>query len=219
MIWAFTNMKGGVGKSTLAVHFSAWLHDQGHKVALIDTDVQKSSSTWLQEASPETPIFRLPTPDDVLDQLPKLQTQFDHIVVDGPGGLSELTRTILCLADITLLPCGPSVVDLRAVTEAIRVVRQIQDIRKGIPSGWIVPNRLQIQYRLSQEFMETVGTLAIPATSPIRLRQAYADAAGQGTVVWRMGLRAKDAATEIQNVLREVYESATTIDERRTANG
>ena len=38
------NSKGGIGKSTLAVHLAAWLSRQGHRVTLADCDTQQSSS-------------------------------------------------------------------------------------------------------------------------------------------------------------------------------
>jgi chromosome partitioning protein len=217
-----TNSKGGVGKSTLAVHSTVWLVEKGFRVALVDADVQGSSSQWLKEASPETPLFRFATPDEVLDQIPKLQNEFEHVVVDGPAGLSELTRTILLLADVTFLPCGPSVLDLRAANEAIRVVRQVQKIRKGPPQAVLVPNKVQVQYRLSQELLETAKSLEIPASKPLRLRQAYADAVGQGTVVWRLGPRAIEAATEIQQLFMELLKDAFVTEaanERRVENG
>ena len=221
MIFAFTNAKGGVGKSTLSVHLAVWLREKGAKVALIDADVQGSSSIWLQEAAPDIPVVRLQTPDDILEQVPILQAEFEHLVIDGPAGLSEVTRTVLFVADVTFLPCGPSVLDLRAAQDAIRVVRQAQGIRKGPPHAVLVPNKLQVQYRLSQELLDTARTLEIPAAGGLRLRQAYADAAGQGTVVWRLGPRAQDAANEMNTLLEELtrHESAPeTLDERCVAN-
>ena len=92
MIIALTNSKGGVGKSTLAVHLTVWWQEQGAQVALVDADAQGSSSVWLHEAAPDLPVLRLQTADDILEGLPKLQTQFEHLIVDGPGGLSEVTR-------------------------------------------------------------------------------------------------------------------------------
>lgn len=222
MIVALTNSKGGVGKSTLAVHLALWLSEQGAKVALVDSDVQGSSSLWLHEAAPEIKVVRLQTADDILDQVPKIQSEVQHIIVDGPAGLSEVTRTILFLTDLAFLPCGPSVLDLRAASDAIRVVRQVQTIRKGPPKAVLVPNKLQVQYRLTQELLETAKTLEIPAASGLRLRQAFADAAGQGTVVWRMQTQsARDAAAEIEILFTELlaYEPAnSTNNERSVAN-
>ena len=65
MILALTNSKGGVGKSTLAVHLAAWWKEQGGDVALVDADAQGSSSVWLREAAPTIPVFRFQTPDDL----------------------------------------------------------------------------------------------------------------------------------------------------------
>jgi len=222
MIVALTNSKGGVGKSTIAVHLAVWLSEQGSKVALVDSDVQGASSLWLHEVSPDIKVVRLQTADDILDQVPKIQSEVQHIIVDGPAGLSEITRTILFLTDMAFLPCGPSILDLRAASDAIRVVRQVQPIRKGPPKAVLIPNKLQVQYRLSQELLETAKTLGIPAASGLRLRQAFADAAGQGTVVWRMHTQsARDATAEIQNLFTELFEhepTSTTNDERSVAN-
>jgi chromosome partitioning protein len=40
------------------------------------------------------------------------------------------------------------------------------------------------------------------------LRQIYADAPGQGAVVWRMGSRARDAAQEVDELFREILPDA-----------
>jgi len=201
---AFTNSKGGVGKSTLAVHFTAWCHDQGNRMALVDADAQGSSSVWLQEAAPKIPIFRLQSPDEILERVPELSRQFDGLIIDGPAGLSEVTRAIMLVADLALLPCGPSALDLRAANEAIRVVKQAQGIRHGPPAAMLVPNKLQVRLRLSREMLETAKDLSIPTTAGLRLRQAYADAAGQGTLVWRLR-GAKKAVEEIQSLFVGVW--------------
>jgi chromosome partitioning protein len=214
MITALTNQKGGVGKSTIAVHAAVWLAEvRNIKVALVDSDAQNSSTQWLKEAAPQIPVFRLATSDDLLEELPKLRKEFDHIIVDAPGSLAEATRSVLFHADLALMPCGPSILDLRASHDSIRVLREVQGIRGGPPKAILIPNKLQIQYRLSREFLETTAALEIPTGSALRLRQSYADAVGQGTVVWKMGKGARDATQEIQKLFSEVF---TNVDASNT---
>jgi chromosome partitioning protein len=218
MIVGLSNSKGGVGKSTLAVHLAVYLKEQGADVILVDADVQGSSSVWLHEAMPHLPVARLQTPDDILDRLPELRQKCDFLVVDGPAGLSEVTRAILLLTDLAVLPCGPSVLDLRAAHDAIRVVRQARAIRHGPPQAVLVPNKLQVAYRLSREFLETANSLEIPSTPGLRLRQAFADAAGQGTVVWRLGPRGQSATHEIKELFNGLFRQKPQDDERSAAS-
>ena len=205
VVIALTNSKGGVGKTTLAVHLAAWSQEHGHGVVLVDADSQGASSLWLREAAPGIKAVRLPSADDVLDAIPTLQKDFGLIVVDGPAGLSEITRSILLVADLALLPCGPSVLDLRAATEAVKVVRQAQRIRHGMPEARLVPNKLQARYRLSRELLESLRFLAVPTSNGLRLRQAFADAAGQGALVWQLGRRGGCAAREIRGLFHGLF--------------
>src|SRR5262249_49092507 len=92
MIIVIANSKDGVGKSTLAVHLAAWLHEQGHSVTLADCDAQHSSSDWLHEAVPELKSVRLANPDQILDELPAIAKESDYVVADGPGSNTETSR-------------------------------------------------------------------------------------------------------------------------------
>jgi chromosome partitioning protein len=130
MLIALANSKGGVGKTTVSVHYAVAQAERGRKTALIDSDAQGSSTRWLQDIQDTVAVFPLKTADDVIDQAPKIVSQFDVVVADGPAGLSEVTRALLLVADLALLPCGPSALDLRAAQDAIRVVQQAQMIRK-----------------------------------------------------------------------------------------
>lgn len=209
MIITIANSKGGVGKSTLAVHLAAWLCDQGHRVTLADCDTQQSSSEWIKEAYPNVKAVRLGGPDDILNELPQLKTDADYIVADGPGSNTETSRALLLRADLAFVPCKASMLEIRALTKATEVLRQAQDIRQGIPSAKIILSMVGKNYRLTKDMIEAAQALELPlARTPLILRQVYADAPGQGTVVWKMGSRASEATSEIRALFREILPNA-----------
>lgn len=114
---ALSGQKGGTSKSTTAAHLCRWLMGQGHTVALADCDAQQSSSLWVGSFEPPPAVEVLTTTDEILDQVPVLAGAHDYVVVDGPAGLSELTRTILLRCDLALVPCKPTGVDVRSAAD------------------------------------------------------------------------------------------------------
>ena len=84
------------------------------------------------------------------------------------------------------------------------MVGQAQRIRGGPPQAVLVPNKLQVQYRLTQELLATAPGLGVAVLGGLRLRQAFADAAGQGTLVWRLGSRGLAATEELLHLFEEL---------------
>jgi chromosome partitioning protein len=209
MIIAIANSKGGVGKSTIAVHLAAWLTEQGHRVILADCDTQQSSSEWAREAIPGIKAVRLASPDDILNELPALRGEADFIVADGPGSNTETSRALLLRADLAVVPCKASMLEVRALAKATDVLRQAQDIRGGVPSAVIVLSMVGKNYRLTRDMRDAAAALHLPlANVSLTLRQVYADAPGQGKVVWHMPARASDAAHEIRLLFAELLPEA-----------
>ena len=97
---AFVNSKGGVGKSTIAVHYAVAEREKGRRVALIDSDVQESSTRWLKELADGISVYRLPTPDDVLEEAPNrcrgsetpAESLPDRGVFSSPSAPSSFTK-------------------------------------------------------------------------------------------------------------------------------
>jgi chromosome partitioning protein len=151
---AFVNLKGGVGKSTFAGHLTWWLHEQGKKVALVDTDLQRSSSIWMKRANAGIPTFAFQDAKQFIREVAPLREEFEVLVVDGPGGIEEFTLRILLMADLALVLCLPSAFDLRASDSAIQVIKQAQIVREtGKPVALFLANRVQTRTRLSTELL------------------------------------------------------------------
>jgi chromosome partitioning protein len=207
MIIAVTNSKGGVGKSTIAVHLAGWLARQGFRVTLADCDPQHSASEWIKQAAPEVKSVILDTPDDILNEMSRVREGGDFVIADGPGSLTEVSRALLLKADFAIVPCKASMLEVRALAKATEVLRQAQEIRGGKPVAVAVLSMVGSRYRLTQDMKEAAQALQLPlANAAFSLRQIYADAPGQGKLVWDFAGRGEDAGSEAQAVFEEIFE-------------
>jgi len=214
VIFATVSRKGGVSKSTLAVHLSVWLYDVLGKrpgsVTLIDTDDQGSAADWARAVEKDLHIVSVYDPDDLVKTTKKLAREYEQIVIDGPPHTGEIIRAILMLCDFALIPCGPSLLDVRATVQSLKILESAQLLRDGMPAAKFIPTKVQDRTRLSKELLTNATQLANPdkkieiTDTVIHHRQAYAEAVSQNNVVTRMGSRAKDAATEIHQLFTEV---------------
>ena len=217
MIIVVANSKGGVGKTTIAVHLAAWLIEQGHRVTFCDCDAQESSSQWIREAVPAAKLVRLTTTNDIFNDLPLLATETDFVVADGPGSDAERARALLLRGDLAIVPCKASMLEIRALFSATEVLRQAQNIRGGVPRAVIVLSMVGKRYRLTKDMKDAAAALALPlADGAMTLRQIYADAPGQAAVVWQLGTRASEATAEVESLFREILPDAVTARVART---
>lgn len=135
MIIAFVNAKGGVGKTTLAVHLAAWLGLYDISVTLIDCDGQRLSSFWMSTAKPDMDVYTVENGDEFSRKLPGISKKYDAVVIDAPGGLSEIAGAILHHADAALIPTGTSGLDMEGVHWTAATIKQIQEARNELPES------------------------------------------------------------------------------------
>jgi len=209
---AVINQKGGSGKSSTSVHLAAWLHSQDAECLLIDADGQKTSSIWLNALAQDIPHQIIQDPDTLLDALPKLAAEHNWLIIDGPANLSEATRAAVLWADLALVPCQPTGVDLASAGDTMRLIRQAQQIRQGYPKAALFLNRAVKGTRLKTEAAEVLEQIdeAVLLGTIIHQRQAIADAFGQGATVFDIGgTPAGIAAREYRELFSEVVELLT----------
>jgi len=206
-IISLVNQKGGTGKTTAAVHLAYWLKAQG-KVVLVDADAQQSSSLWFN--SMNLPIEHLieSDPEELFENLPQLSSQYDFVVIDGPGSLSEVTKAILARCDLALVPCQPSGLDLHSSSKILRFIHHAQELRGGQPPAALFLSRATKGTNLLREAQEVLLDSAIPLLNGIIYqRQCIADAPVQGKTTFQMsGSSAEQAALDYQSLFNEALE-------------
>ena len=203
MITAIINQKGGVGKSSTAVHLAYWLKQQGKSVVLVDSDSQGSSSLWVKAL--DIPTIVQADPNELAEDLPDLIKGYEHTVIDGAGGLSEVTRVILYYANIALIPCQPTALDLVSSNSAVKLVRQAQRFRSDLIGASFI-NRAVPRTRLEREVQAALNNIEgiIHLKTIIYQRQCIADAFGQEQTVFDMGTNGEKSALEYINLFKEV---------------
>ncbi|MBD2666680.1 AAA family ATPase [Richelia sinica] len=205
---AFVNQKGGCSKSTSSVHLACWLFRKGNKVHLLDADAQRSSSIWLKSMDDANiPITVLQSPDELLEQIPELAAQCDHLIVDGPAGLSEASRAILFRADLAVVPCQPTGLDLQSASDAVRLIRQAQSVRGGAPQAAIFISRAVKGTKLLSEAIALLSKSkeATVLKTVIHQKQAIADTFGQAATIWDLpGRQATESAREYERLFKEI---------------
>jgi chromosome partitioning protein len=111
-IVTITGYKGGIGKSTTAVHLATYLSDHG-KTILVDGDPNRTAVGWSERGS---------LPFTVADerQAMKSITGSDFVVIDTPArpdssDLQELAKG----CDLLVLPTAPDVLSLQPMLEIV----------------------------------------------------------------------------------------------------
>jgi chromosome partitioning protein len=139
MIIAVTNLKGGVGKSTISRTLAVYFAQQGIKVCIVDTDLeQKTACDWF-ERRPETavsvPVFPMTTVQNLQrDVKTHLQDGYKMVVIDGVPQLSDSATKTIAIADMLIIPVVPSFDDVLSFKRFIERYEQVKVMRDDIPA-------------------------------------------------------------------------------------
>jgi chromosome partitioning protein len=112
--------KGGVGKTTLAVHLAVLAQEAGRRTLLIDLDPQRSAAGWWKAREADTPLLLETTPDRLADMLGAAQDEgIDLAVIDTRPSAEADAVQVAKLSDLVLVPTRPGILDLRAILDTL----------------------------------------------------------------------------------------------------
>ena len=129
------SQKGGAGKTALTTNLSVVAQQAGYVVGAIDVDPQQSSAEWgdLREEPPGVISGQAGRLQKLLATAE--QAAADIVLVDTPPGKNELHLAMARAADLIIVPCRPSPVDVKAVLATIDIATMANKMATVIFNG------------------------------------------------------------------------------------
>jgi chromosome partitioning protein len=206
MIYAVVNTKGGVGKTTTAVHLATMLA-RAAPCLLIDGDPQASAASW---AAWRRDAGHSPSPTTacligkaIVSEGKALASGFANTVVDAGGRDSVGLRSALLLAQRAIIPIGASNLDAAAMTDLLTIVELAKEFNEALDVR-VLLTRIDTRSRDTGEMLAYLQEQQLTVlTARVCERVAYRRAIGEGAIVHELGKDAQ-AMAEMDALIAQV---------------
>jgi chromosome partitioning protein len=166
---ALISQKGGVGKTTLAIHLATAFQAAGNQTLLVDLDPQTSAAEWKDARQAEQPYVMAVPPSRLGKTLEAAtQNQAELIVLDTAPHSEGTALDAARAADLILVPCQPSIMDLRAMRKTADLLNYLKK------PTYAVLNEVAAQGTVADEAAKAIIAQFGMPVCPIRLGQRVA---------------------------------------------
>ena len=166
MIILFTNIKGGVGKTSTCALFAQYLYESGYPVTVLDADIQASLSRHRERELAANPDVTVPwevsnidTADrqSLMSSIEEVMKLEGIVLIDMPGTLNAVNLDLLYkVADLAVVPISYDFDTIDATGLFIKVVRKMKDIKMIF-----LPNRINSTENRADEMKQREETVKI----------------------------------------------------------
>lgn len=210
MVISVTNLKGGVGKTTVSVNIAVGLALKDYSVCLVDSDrEQRSATEWRDNRTVVSPQITVVSVSEkqFTSEIKALRDKFDIVLIDGVPQLSELAQYTIGVSDLVIIPITPSLIDYRGFETFYKKYKEIKTMKEemgGRVKGAVLINRVQ-RNRLVNEIPDAVQSYGITLfKSRLVDRLAYKDTFTEGLSV--LEYKDEKAKEETRLLIEEIIE-------------
>ena len=194
--------KGGVGKTTLAVHLSVLAGD----ALLIDLDPQRSAVAWWRTRAAPLPAMAEGSATSLRSALAAVRAPW--VLIDTAPHAEEDARLVAENVDLVVIPTRAAILDLRAIASTVAIVRRARTPAVIVLNA-VPPGRTVAEATVTTEARAAVQAYGLPVC-PVAVgqRAALSDALNDGRAVSVFEPNGK-AGGEMRELWRWIHDQAT----------
>ena len=194
-VLALLSQKGGSGKTTLASHLAVAL-GRDRRVVLVDTDPQRSAAAWARTREADRPELIETEAGEIGPTVRGIRaTGADLIIIDSMPSVASDVTSIARQANLVLIPCRPSILDLRAVGGTVALVKQQARVEAVIVLNAVASRRGAGEATATRQARQALAQYGLPvAPTTIGYRVDLAHALAWGLSVEEFAPQSKAAA-------------------------